>query len=144
MKTCIKCNQELDESNFYPKGGKNKDKGYQSKCKICFNINSKQYKEKNKKQINEYLNNYYLDNKEKIDNANKNNYKSSEAFRMPYSQIIDVNEDKVLGEFVVDVQSTVYSVDINPTFRNKNSLNTASTTINSIELKINGFLSFIR
>jgi len=74
MKTCIKCNQELEESNFYTKGGKNKDKGYQSKCKICFNDNTKLYNIQNNIQIKKYLNNYYINNKEKIDTANINNY----------------------------------------------------------------------
>jgi hypothetical protein len=65
MKTCIKCNKELDESNFYTKGGKNKDKGYQSKCKICFNSNTKEYYTQNKIQLSEKQKNNYSIDKEK-------------------------------------------------------------------------------
>lgn len=81
MKICIGCNEELDESNFYRKGGKNKDKGHQSRCKKCFNDKTKAYQNKNYKKIQENQKIYYLINKEKINNSNKINYKLNKEER---------------------------------------------------------------
>lgn len=67
MKTCGTCQIEKDDSEFYKNKGK-----LHSECKLCSKIRSNQYYNNNKEKINqnpknkEYAKQYYKDNKEEL------------------------------------------------------------------------------
>jgi hypothetical protein len=83
MKTCSKCNEDKDISEFH-KNKSSKD-GLKSSCKICRNkdniirsksesaiIKNKEYREVNREKLKAYKDNYYKENQEVIkQNAKK-------------------------------------------------------------------------
>ena len=64
MKKCTKCNQEKSFTNF-TKHPTTRD-GYASRCKPCVAEASLEWKNKNIERVKKTLQQYYLDNKEKI------------------------------------------------------------------------------
>lgn len=65
MKTCIKCNQEKELSEFYTNG---------NRCKKCILEYNREYNIKNKEKVIKYHREYNIKNREDISNYNKDYY----------------------------------------------------------------------
>lgn len=64
MKTCTKCKETKDLSNFTK--DKQKHDGYRLWCKLCCKLNSSNYYLKHKECIKTYYKDYYHNNKDNI------------------------------------------------------------------------------
>jgi len=75
MKTCNKCKEEKELSEFYK--NKRKKGGLSRECKECTKRRSKQYYQDNKENATERHRSYYQDNKEKIAEQQKQYYRAN-------------------------------------------------------------------
>lgn len=64
MKTCTKCNQTKDLTEF-PKQSSSKD-GYNNHCKPCINLRNRQYRENNKEYFSKMRKKHYKKNRSKL------------------------------------------------------------------------------
>ena len=71
IKKCSKCGEEKELSSEYWSRNKNTKDGFQSQCKECQKITSKEYRAKNKEKMARYRKEYYEENKEKIARQSK-------------------------------------------------------------------------
>jgi len=109
MKTCSKCKEEKELTEFYK--DKSKKSGVMSQCKLCRKdkpkyirntedkiqskrISCKKYREKNKEKISSYYKKYFQKNKQRI-NKNRTQYKKNRSkidnvfkLRISYYKII--------------------------------------------------------
>jgi len=69
MKKCTKCN-EIKSLNNFNKAETTKDR-LTGHCKICLAISNKEWREKNKKKMQDYRQKYYAENKHYIDGRQK-------------------------------------------------------------------------
>ena len=74
-KTCSKCKEEKDLSEFYKK--KEASDGVKSACKVCTNKKEKEYREINRDKIRKKDKEYRETNKGKIKEYNKNYIKNN-------------------------------------------------------------------
>lgn len=61
---CTKCNTEQSITEF--RRDQHNPTGYHSHCRNCFNNSQKEYRAKNRSAVNNYANNYYKENAERI------------------------------------------------------------------------------
>jgi hypothetical protein len=138
MKQCSKCKQFKDLNCFSK--DKHKRSGYVSQCKECKNSYDKEYKNKNRAEINrkrvdyyynnlEYVRDYYVSNKEKINKQAKEYYKNNtHIFRardakrralqlkatpkwLSKEQIAQIKIEYALAEWCTKVTNEKYEVD---------------------------------
>jgi len=70
MKTCSKCNEEKDESEFQKrKGAKG---GLRAQCKGCIKVRETKWRQENIETCREYQRRYKRDNPKKVEESNKN------------------------------------------------------------------------
>src|SRR4051812_43733685 len=82
VKTCSKCQEAKDESEFYPR--KTAKDGLVSHCKDC----KKLYADRTKKQKQAFDKTYYLKNKERIDSQAIAYYWNNKQERQEYQRKI--------------------------------------------------------
>ena len=94
-KICSKCKEEKKVCEFYK--DKQKKCGLSSDCKICRKKHIKNYKEKNQNKIKEYKRKEYLNNIEKYRNRNKNWKNKNREYMLNYLKIYyDKNKEQLL------------------------------------------------
>lgn len=85
-KICTKCDDEKHISEFY----QNRDMTYYSQCKKCHYNNTRKYISKNKEKIINYnriyQKNWMSENKDRINEKNRNRYNSDESYRLKISE----------------------------------------------------------
>jgi hypothetical protein len=94
MKICSKCKIEKDKSEFV-KNKHTKD-GLDSKCKICFYEQKKNYRLKNREKTLEYKKNYRLKNNDKILEKAKDYYQNNkDDIKEYHKDYYNKNKDEI-------------------------------------------------
>ena len=96
-KVCNTCNINKSLSEFY-KDKARKD-GLKSKCKECFKIHNKQYKQDNKEAIDEYSKQYNQDNKEAIDEYYQQYRQDNKEAIAEYNQQYKQDNKEAIDEY---------------------------------------------
>lgn len=101
MKKCLRCNKFklIDE---FSKNISKKD-GLNSECKLCKNEYSKEYRKRNKKQIQDYNKRYHIDNYEemkehKCEIGNKYRKSNKEKIKKCKKRYYENNKEKILDK----------------------------------------------
>ena len=80
MKTCTKCKEKKDLSEYYA-DKRNKD-GRQARCKLCHNLEAKEHYQNNKEEIKRSFKQWRKENRGKS-NSIKAKYRAAKAQRTP-------------------------------------------------------------
>jgi hypothetical protein len=98
MKICIRCQQELDKSQF------SKDKKQQDNlntwCKDCAKKYNKDYYIKNKEKLKKYAKNYTKNNKIAISNNKKEYYENNKDNKKKYDKEYNKTHKKERNEYI--------------------------------------------
>lgn len=94
LKKCTCCNEIKDVSYFYKDS--RKEGKYRARCKKCTDRQSTKYTIKNLEKTKEYRKNYYLRNKQHLNNLNLKNYRLNKEERQEYAKkYIELNKDHI-------------------------------------------------
>lgn len=94
MKTCTQCQEEKDESCFYK--AKAYKGGLKSRCKTCVLISNKNYAQKNRAKVTEYLRFYKNNNREAVNTKNRAWLRKTQYFTTRYKTDIQFKLRHVL------------------------------------------------
>lgn len=130
---CCKCKEYKDLSMFSKGTGKY---GFSMTCKNCSNIYAKEYREKNKEEINKKLREYFKKNKDIYTFINKKYYQENKEKVNLINKKWRINNKEKYNEYFRNKRKTDINYKISTNLRNKinKSLKHGRKSISTLEL----------